>query len=154
MTPSSPSCQTVYLFITVPAFQFLWSGHDVFLQHYRRYSLTRLRQLVNGNGLEVRQAHYFFGTAFPLVASMRLKDKLLPSKQPQSSMRNHSSVLNRFAYGVCRAEIALMRLNRVAGLSVVMLAQKPKDNPFATLQKTALSVDQTYICAPDLSSNG
>lgn len=23
-------------FITVPAFQSLWSGHDVFLEHYRR----------------------------------------------------------------------------------------------------------------------
>ena len=30
------------LFIAVPAFQFLWSSHDVFLGHVRRYNKTTL----------------------------------------------------------------------------------------------------------------
>ena len=114
-----------HLFITVPAFQFLWSGHDIFLEHYRRYSLSRLRGLVTGAGLEIRRAHYFFGTVFPLAAAMRLKDRFLPSGPPKSSMRSHGRLVNSFAYNICSVEMALMRLNRLAGLSVVMLARKP-----------------------------
>ena len=29
---------------TVPAFMWLWSGHDVFLEHVRRYTLPRIEQ--------------------------------------------------------------------------------------------------------------
>lgn len=32
-----------YVLITVPAFQFLWSGHDVFLEHHRRYTPDSVR---------------------------------------------------------------------------------------------------------------
>ncbi len=28
--------------VTVPALMWLWSGHDVFLEHYRRYTLTSI----------------------------------------------------------------------------------------------------------------
>ena len=114
-----------HLFITVPAFQFLWSGHDVFLEHYRRYSLDSLGRLVRGAGLEIRSGHYFFGAAFPIAAAVRLKDRFLSKGPPTSSMRSHSSLVNSIAYGVCRTEMAAMKLNRIAGLSVVMLARKP-----------------------------
>ena len=115
-----------HLFITVPAFQFLWSGHDIFLEHYRRYSLSRLRGLVTQAGLEIRRAHYFFGTALPVAAAMRLKDKFLPTGPPKSSMRSHGRLINSFAYNICSVEMALIRLKRLAGLSVVMVARKPE----------------------------
>ena len=113
-----------YLFVTVPAFQFLWSGHDVFLEHYRRYTLASLRRLVRGAGFQPVDSHYFFGAVFPFAAALRLKDRFLSSGPPRSSMRSHSGVINQFAYRVCRAEMAIMKLNRLAGLSVVMLARK------------------------------
>ena len=56
-----------YLFVTVPAFQFLWSGHDVFLEHFRRYTLGSLTHLVRGAGFVPVQHHYFFGAAFLLL---------------------------------------------------------------------------------------
>lgn len=114
-----------HLFVTVPAFQFLWSGHDVFLEHFRRYTLGSLARLVQGAGFDIVNSHYFFGAAFPLAATLRLKDRLLPGPSPQSSMRSHSSLVNSIAYQVCRAEMSLMTMNRIAGLSVVMLARKP-----------------------------
>ena len=77
-----------HLFITVPAFQFLWSGHDIFLEHYRRYNLSQLRGLVTQAGLEIRRAHYFL-VQLPIAAAMRLKDKFLPTGPPKSSMRSH-----------------------------------------------------------------
>lgn len=48
------------LILTVPAHQRLFSAHDVFLKHYRRYSLAGALRLAEGAGLEVREAFYFF----------------------------------------------------------------------------------------------
>ena len=31
-----------HFLVTVPAFRFLWSGHDVFLEHKRRYTLAEI----------------------------------------------------------------------------------------------------------------
>lgn len=51
--------ETAFL-ITVPAFQRLFSAHDVFMGHYRRYSNRSLRGLIEGTGFEVTQLGYFF----------------------------------------------------------------------------------------------
>ena len=48
--------------ITVPAFQSIYSEHDVFLGHYRRYSLEQLVQLATACGLEVRRSGYLFSS--------------------------------------------------------------------------------------------
>lgn len=48
--------------ITVPAFQSIFSGHDVFLGHYRRYSLDQLVLLAEACGLKVRSSGYLFAS--------------------------------------------------------------------------------------------
>ena len=68
--------------------------------------------------------HYFFGAVFPLAASIRLKERMVPGGVPQSHMRTHGKLVSEIAYRVCRVEAALMKLNKLAGLSVVMLARK------------------------------
>lgn len=35
-----------YFLITVPAFSFLWSGHDVYLDHKRRYTLNEIKSVI------------------------------------------------------------------------------------------------------------
>ena len=49
-----------YLLITVPAFNFLYSSHDRFLGHYRRYNLKELVCLINGVYLEPVSYGYLF----------------------------------------------------------------------------------------------
>src|SRR5947209_905957 len=41
------------LLITVPAYQFLWSQHDVFNHHQRRYRRRGLKRLITGAGFEI-----------------------------------------------------------------------------------------------------
>ena len=53
-----------YLLITVPAFNFLYSSHDRYLGHYRRYNLKELVCLINGAYLEPVSYGYLF---FPLI---------------------------------------------------------------------------------------
>lgn len=52
------------LLITVPAMQFLFSDHDTFLHHYRRYSRKQLLTLLQKSGLIVEKCHYFFFSLF------------------------------------------------------------------------------------------
>ena len=47
-------------FITVPAFQFLFSQHDIFLKHFRRYNRKQLIQLLKQEGFEIKQSGFFF----------------------------------------------------------------------------------------------
>jgi 2-polyprenyl-3-methyl-5-hydroxy-6-metoxy-1,4-benzoquinol methylase len=48
------------VFITVPAFGFLWSQADVHAGHYRRYSLGTLNRLLKRTGFDIVYSTYFF----------------------------------------------------------------------------------------------
>ena len=65
------------VFITVPAFQFLFSEHDTFLKHYRRYSKKELLTLINSQNLRVEECRYFYASLFfaRLPALLRKKGK-------------------------------------------------------------------------------
>jgi SAM-dependent methyltransferase len=67
------------ILITVPAYQWLYSAHDEFLHHKRRYSATQLRKKFVAAGLRPVRISYFNTILFPLAVIVRLKDKLLGS---------------------------------------------------------------------------
>jgi SAM-dependent methyltransferase len=48
-----------YFFITVPAFMSLWSGHDVYLEHFRRYTIPSLRKLLHDSRFRDSQSLLF-----------------------------------------------------------------------------------------------
>jgi len=52
------------LLITVPAHAFLWSDHDVFLGHRRRYSRQHLRGVLQRGGLMVGECFHFYFMPF------------------------------------------------------------------------------------------
>jgi SAM-dependent methyltransferase len=63
------------LYVTVPAFQFLWGPADVFAQHYRRYTRASLGRVVESAGFRVERMSYFCSLLFPGVAAIRLARK-------------------------------------------------------------------------------
>tara|TARA_A100001015_G_scaffold280197_1_gene342133 strand:+ start:2958 stop:3692 length:735 start_codon:yes stop_codon:yes gene_type:complete len=65
------------LVITVPAYQWLWSQHDVVAQHYRRYNRKSLTEVITQSGLKVKYMTYFNTFLFPVVASVRLVNNVL-----------------------------------------------------------------------------
>jgi 2-polyprenyl-3-methyl-5-hydroxy-6-metoxy-1,4-benzoquinol methylase len=115
--------------ITVPAFQFLWSGHDVFLEHYRRYTRATLNEVVAKAGLEVVRSRYFFGLLFPAVVALRLANawKLRNRKvEAKSSLKKHGSTVNSMLTHIHSLERKLVfPINTVAGLTLFCLA-RPK----------------------------
>ncbi len=115
-----------HFFISVPAFQFLWSGHDDFLEHKRRYTLAEVEMLVGTAGLTLVRSNYYFLAVFPIAACIRLLQRLAGSKQEKKSqLSRHNPLVNGILRLLCWLELPLLRINKLAGLSVFCLAQKP-----------------------------
>ena len=56
--------------VTVPAHAFLWSEHDVFLGHHRRYDRKGLRDVLNRGGFDAIETFYFYAVPFVARAIM------------------------------------------------------------------------------------
>ena len=63
------------ILITVPAFQWMWSAHDVVNHHQRRYSKATLRAAIADAGLKADFVGYFNSILFPLAAAARLASR-------------------------------------------------------------------------------
>jgi hypothetical protein len=117
-----------HVLITVPAFPFLWSGHDVFLEHRRRYTRSMLEDTVRKAGLEVVRLLFFFGALFPAVAAVRLVKNTLRRQgvvEAKSELSLYPSWLNKALIAVHDVERnTLFPVNRLAGLSLFCLCKK------------------------------
>jgi 2-polyprenyl-3-methyl-5-hydroxy-6-metoxy-1,4-benzoquinol methylase len=112
-----------HFLVTVPAFQFLWSGHDIFLEHKRRYRLEDIEKTMHDAGLEVVHGAYYFGAVFPLATAVRLLTR--NATAPRSSLKKHGALANGLLSLACAVELPVFKYNRLAGLSAFVLAKKP-----------------------------
>jgi SAM-dependent methyltransferase len=64
------------LVLTVPAYAWMWSGHDVALGHRRRYTARAVRRLLGAAELGVLHAGYFNSALFPAIAGVRLAKRV------------------------------------------------------------------------------
>ena len=72
--------QSGKILLTVPAFEFLWSPHDDFVHHVRRYTKNGLIKTLEEAGYKVERISYFNSILFPLALIQRLGMKLLKKK--------------------------------------------------------------------------
>lgn len=114
--------------ISAPAFNFLWSSHDDFLEHRRRYTLKSLQCAVEAAGLEPVETRYFFGMLFPAAALLRIADRALKGDKEatQSALKSAPDWLNDALVAVHDLErAALFPFNRLAGVTAFCVARKP-----------------------------
>ena len=112
--------------ISVPAFQFLWSGHDVFLEHKRRYRLNQMEDVVRRAGLTVKHGAYYFGAVFPIAAIIRLVSNLVRGQhKARSQLSQHHPLVNGTLVAMSAVEVPFLARNRLAGLTVFCAAEKP-----------------------------
>jgi SAM-dependent methyltransferase len=64
------------LLITVPAYQWLWSGHDMINHHYRRYTRRSLQRAAEQAGWEQVRTTYFNSLLLPVAILLRLLDRI------------------------------------------------------------------------------
>jgi hypothetical protein len=112
--------------ITVPAFMWLWSDHDVFLEHYRRYTLAGIERTLCASGLRIVRGCYFYACLLPLAAGQRVAGGLLRGGNfaPRSGMRDYGAFLNGLFWTICQIELPIFQANRVAGLTAFVRALK------------------------------
>jgi SAM-dependent methyltransferase len=64
------------LLVTVPAYQWLWSRHDVVNHHHRRYSRSTLVRAAESAGWRAERTTHFNSLLLPLAAAMRALEPL------------------------------------------------------------------------------
>lgn len=114
------------LLVTVPAYQWLWSQHDVALDHFRRYTAGLLRQRVEAAGFAIERLTYCISLLLPAAAALRLSERLRkPKHGPQAALIELPRPLNRLCLATVQLEASLLRyINLPAGVSVVCLARR------------------------------
>ncbi len=63
------------LLVTVPAYQWLWSGHDVVNHHYRRYTRRTLQRVGEQAGWRQARTTYFNSLLLPAAILLRVLDR-------------------------------------------------------------------------------
>ena len=109
--------------LTVPAYQWLWSGEDVISQHRRRYTKRTLLAACRAAGLELCYVSYFNLSILPAVTAVIWARRLLaPQAQRHSNLRPTAPWLNRTLHAVTDLEarwVGAERISLPAGASLV-----------------------------------
>jgi SAM-dependent methyltransferase len=91
------------ILVTVPAYQWLWSAHDNFLHHQRRYDRASLTKCAQAAGYRIERVTYFNTLLFPLAVAVRLCDRLL-RRGRSSGDAVPAEPLNTILYGIFKRE--------------------------------------------------
>jgi putative flippase GtrA/SAM-dependent methyltransferase len=134
-----------YLLVTVPAYGFLWSTHDVVNQHYRRYGRSALRAAATAAGWEVERDTYFNSILLPPAALVRLMRRSTGTEGERSDLTLTPRWLDRALAIPLRLEAALLRRGGrlPVGLSLLALLRNPGE-----LQRSHNSKDDPGRPAP------
>jgi SAM-dependent methyltransferase len=119
-----------FVVITAPMFPALFTPHDAFLGHYRRYSLSELAGLADAGGLQSISSGYFFSS----LLCVRYFQKLL--KRPPAANQgvgnwNHGSFVTRILASLLTVDAGLsLLMNRMninlPGLTGWVLCKKQR----------------------------
>ena len=108
------------ILVTVPAYAWMWSAHDVVHHHKRRYSQRRLRAVVDAAGLRANRIGYFNSLLFPLAAAVRLAGKVRRKEESDDKMPPAPlNALFRTVFGLERHLVG--RVPMPAGVSLFAL---------------------------------
>ena len=113
--------------ITVPAYQFLWSEHDVVHHHKRRYTRELLATQLAEAGLRQTYATHFNTLLLPAIAGVRLLQHVLPRRggTDGGDLKETGGLANRLLARLFASERFALRVARLpAGVSIFAIAQR------------------------------
>ena len=118
------------LYLTVPAYPFLWSAEDVSAGHFRRYSLGDIERVLRKAEFEVEFASYIFRyLPLPIYLLRTLPHKLGWARTRKNMSRDHaakSGVAGRVLGWALRPEVARLNAGKPMkfGGSCLVVARK------------------------------
>lgn len=115
-----------YLILTVPAFMFLWSGHDVALHHKRRYNKRILVNNLKLGGFFVTMNTHWNVILFPGVALLRVINKRKGNRVGEEDLLEMNQLINNVLLQVLRIENLVIKhgVNLPFGVSILCICKK------------------------------
>jgi 2-polyprenyl-3-methyl-5-hydroxy-6-metoxy-1,4-benzoquinol methylase len=117
--------------VTVPAFMLLWSNHDEVNHHFRRYTMSNLKEIFSKLNLTTVKATYFNTLLFLPILAFRLISKLIPAKfirvgaGSDATLHTSNSISSKVLYQIFKSELALLNLfNLPFGVSIFIISSK------------------------------
>ena len=112
------------MFVSVPAYRWLWSRRDDIAQHQRRYTRAMLRKLVHSAGFEIEQLFGYQFFLLPLFAASRIASRICATRDtmhedaPRPWLNSLLCAVNMFEVRVGRW------LRPPIGTSLLLVARK------------------------------
>jgi ubiquinone/menaquinone biosynthesis C-methylase UbiE len=116
-----------HLVVNVAAMNLLKGNHSVLALEVRRYNRESLRARLERTGFAVRRMSYTNATILPIVAAVRLGQRLSGHQESEEEISIPPAPVNAALTAVLALEAALLRfVNMPFGSSLMALAQKPR----------------------------
>lgn len=116
------------IYITVPAFNFLWSEHDEIAHHFRRYTMRNLLKAGDISKSRILRKTYFNSLLFLPITFMRLGGRLFSKKNNKTSdfdKISKGSFLNVIFEKIFSFEQRLIQhFNFPIGVSILLMYRK------------------------------
>jgi len=117
------------LIIHVPAFMFLWSDHDLAVDHKRRYTAGELVECLKKANFKVKSINYrlcsFFILGILKKYLIKVKKLIKGDSKPQAYRPNVGRFINNILYIIVKMEDRILNFIRLPfGLSILCIAQK------------------------------
>jgi SAM-dependent methyltransferase len=114
--------------VTLPAYPWLWSEHDVALSHRRRYDRASFRAALKGFDVRIVKLTYGVTLVFPVVLAVRVLSRLRIRRlgQPHTQLMSMPGWANRLLIGLQALEAQVVsRFGFPFGTSLVAVLRKP-----------------------------
>jgi hypothetical protein len=112
------------VFLSVPAFRTLWSGHDEFLAHVDRFQLSDLRGWIaslNGRTTILQEQYLYSALFLPVFIYRRFR------KAPKSDLKETSRIVNQVLLLLSKFDNTYIK-NSFFGLSAYVVFRLEKSN--------------------------
>lgn len=122
------------IIITVPAMQFLFSSHDVFIKHQRRYNRKQLMCLLQQNKMKIEQCYYFYSVLFIIRSLSFLIENFFTKRKKKNTgigewKHSEKSFITKFFIFILNIDFFINKLLnkifiRLPGLSILAICKK------------------------------
>jgi SAM-dependent methyltransferase len=111
--------------LTVPAWYCLWGGRDKWLGHKRRYTVSKLKAIVEDAGFEVLHCSYIHILLFPILYFTNKIKQFLRQGRIKTDIASVPNIINLFLIYLFTAETKLFfHIKFPLGTSIICVAKK------------------------------
>ncbi|GMO38195.1 MAG: hypothetical protein Ta2B_17910 [Termitinemataceae bacterium] len=114
--------------------QYLWSGHDVYLEHSRRYNRIQLVNIIQKNNFKIIKCHYFYTSLYiALFGVLKILKKEYPETEEDAGFGNWKysgkNIFTKIVKKILNIDFCVNKhLNKIGlhlpGLSILAVCRK------------------------------